>query len=48
MCTSAGRAWLRPLGREVVQLYREIGEVARDAASARINRLEPLIAEGAA
>jgi molybdate transport system regulatory protein len=45
--TSAGRAWLTPLGREVVQLYREIGEVARDAASASINRLEQLIAEGA-
>jgi molybdate transport system regulatory protein len=44
--TSAGRAWLTPLGSEVVQLYREIGEVARDAASARINRLEQLIAEG--
>jgi molybdate transport system regulatory protein len=45
--TSAGRAWLTPLGREVVQLYREIGEVARDAANPRINRLEQLIAEGA-
>jgi molybdate transport system regulatory protein len=45
--TSAGRAWLTPLGREVVQLYREIGEVARGAASPRINRLEQLIAEGA-
>lgn len=45
--TSAGRAWLTPLGREVVQLYREIGEVARDAAIPRINRLEQLIAEGA-
>jgi hypothetical protein len=45
--TSAGRAWLTPLGREVVQLYREIGEVAGGAASVRINRLEQLIAEGA-
>lgn len=45
--TSAGRAWLTPLGREVVQLYREIGKVARDAAGPRINRLEQLIGEGA-
>lgn len=45
--TSAGRAWLTPLGREVVQLYREIGNIARDAAAPRIIRLEQLIAEGA-
>jgi molybdate transport system regulatory protein len=45
--TSAGRAWLTPLGREVVQLYREIGNTARDAAAHRIKRLELLIAEGA-
>jgi molybdate transport system regulatory protein len=45
--TSPGHAWLTPMGREVVQLYREIGEVARDAASPRINRLEQLIAAGA-
>jgi hypothetical protein len=38
---------LTPLGREVVQLYREIGEMAREAATPRINRLEDLIAEGA-
>ena len=44
--TSAGRAWLTPLGREVVELYREIGELARDAGGSRINRLEQLIAEG--
>jgi molybdate transport system regulatory protein len=44
---SEGRAWLTPLGREVVQLYREIGEVARAAAGPRIDRLEQLITEGA-
>ena len=45
--TSAGRAWLTPLGREVVQLYRGIGNAARDAAAPRVKRLEQLIAEGA-
>jgi molybdate transport system regulatory protein len=45
--TSAGRAKLTPLGQEVTELYREIGQVARDAATRRIARLEQLIAEGA-
>jgi molybdate transport system regulatory protein len=42
-----GRARLTPLGREVLLLYREIGEIARDAAVRRIDRLEQIIAEGA-
>jgi molybdate transport system regulatory protein len=46
--TAMGRARLTPLGREVVQLYREIGKIARDAADTRIARLESLIAEAAA
>jgi molybdate transport system regulatory protein len=45
--TAVGRAKLTPLGREVVHLYREIGQIARDAADSRIARLESLIAEGA-
>lgn len=45
--TSVGRALLTPLGREVVQLYREIGQAARDAACHRIARLDQLIADGA-
>jgi molybdate transport system regulatory protein len=45
--TSIGRAKLTPLGLEVVQLYREIGQTAWNAASGRIARLEELIAEGA-
>jgi molybdate transport system regulatory protein len=45
--TAMGRAKLTPLGREVVQLYREIGKVARDAAGTRIARLESLIADDA-
>jgi molybdate transport system regulatory protein len=45
--TSMGRAKLTPLGREVVQLYREIGKIAQDAAITSITRLESLIAEGA-
>jgi molybdate transport system regulatory protein len=43
--TSMGRAKLTPLGREVVRLYREIGEVAQIAAQTRIMRLEHLISE---
>lgn len=42
---STGRAALTPLGRDVVSLYREIGEVARRAAESRITRLEYLIAQ---
>jgi molybdate transport system regulatory protein len=45
--TSVGRATLTPLGREVVRLYREIGQTAWNAASGRVARLEELIAEGA-
>jgi molybdate transport system regulatory protein len=44
--TSMGRARLTRLGHEVVQLYREIGQIAQDAANTRIARLESLIAEG--
>jgi molybdate transport system regulatory protein len=44
---SAGRAKLTPRGQEVMRIYQEIGQVARDAASDRIARLEQLIAEGA-
>jgi molybdate transport system regulatory protein len=44
--TSEGRARLTPLGQEVMQLYLEIGQVARDAAIGRIARLEQLIAAG--
>jgi molybdate transport system regulatory protein len=44
---SVGRARLTLLGREVVQLYREIGRAKWDAAYPRIARLDPLIAEGA-
>jgi molybdate transport system regulatory protein len=44
--TSVGRAKLTPLGHEVVQLYRQIGQTARNANSRRIARLEELIAEG--
>jgi molybdate transport system regulatory protein len=43
---STGRAKLTPLGQEVMRTYQEIGQVARDAASGRIARLEQLIAEG--
>src|ERR1700733_3235985 len=43
---SVGRAKLTPLGHEVVELYRQIGETARHANSRRIARLEELIAEG--
>jgi molybdate transport system regulatory protein len=45
--TSEGRARLTPLGQEVMRLYQEIGQLARDAAARRIARLEQLIAEGA-
>jgi molybdate transport system regulatory protein len=44
---STGRAKLTPLGQEVMRLYQEIGQLARDAANDRIVRLEQLIAEGA-
>jgi molybdate transport system regulatory protein len=44
--TSVGRAKLTPLGREVVKLYREIGEVAEVAAKAKVTRLEHLISQG--
>jgi molybdate transport system regulatory protein len=45
---STGRAKLTPLGQEVMRIYQEIGQVARDAANGRITRLEQLIAEGTA
>jgi molybdate transport system regulatory protein len=45
--TAIGRARLTPLGREVLLLYSEIGEIARDVAAHRIDRLEQIIAEGA-
>jgi molybdate transport system regulatory protein len=41
-----GRAKLTPLGRELVQLYGEIGQVSRDACSRQIARLEQLVSEG--
>jgi molybdate transport system regulatory protein len=44
---STGRAKLTPLGQEVMRIYQEIGQVARDAATTRIARLEQLIAEAA-
>jgi molybdate transport system regulatory protein len=44
--TSQGRAVLTPLGQEVVRLYREIGEVAADAARCRTTRLAALIEAG--
>jgi molybdenum-dependent DNA-binding transcriptional regulator ModE len=45
--SSTGRAKLTPLGQEVMRLYQEIGQVALNAASDRIVRLEQLIADGA-
>jgi molybdate transport system regulatory protein len=45
--TSEGRARLTPLGQEVLRLYREIGQLARQVADSRITRLEQLIADGA-
>ena len=45
--SSTGRAKLTPLGQEVVRIYREIGQVARDAAASRIAGLEQLITDGA-
>jgi molybdate transport system regulatory protein len=45
---STGRAKLTPLGQEIMKIYREIDQVARDAATTRIARLEQLITEGAA
>jgi molybdate transport system regulatory protein len=44
--SSTGRAKLTPLGQEVMRLYQEIGQVARDASHSRIARLEQLITEG--
>ena len=44
--TSVGRAKLTPLGREIVQLYREIGEAAEVAAKSKVTRLEHLISQG--
>jgi molybdate transport system regulatory protein len=44
---ATNRATLTPLGREILRLYTEIGQVARDAANSRIARLEELIASGA-
>ncbi len=44
--SAEGRARLTSLGREVVQLYREIGCVAAEAAGTRIERLAQLVDEG--
>jgi molybdate transport system regulatory protein len=42
---SAGRAKLTPLGQEIMSVYQEIGQIARNAAAAQIARLEQLIAK---
>jgi molybdate transport system regulatory protein len=44
---STGRAKLTPLGQEVMRIYQEIGQIARNAAATQIARLEQLIANGA-
>jgi molybdate transport system regulatory protein len=41
-----GRARLTPLGEEIVALYTEIEQDARQASDRQISRLEELIREG--